>query len=90
MTLPLIYALSKPDATQRDEMRQMLTTSDVLSTEQIETLIEFAKREGGIDYAYRSMEKLQNEATAILSEYDDSEAKSAFLALFDFIIKRHK
>ena len=90
VTLPLIYALSKPDATQRDEMRQMLTTSDVLSTEQIETLIEFAKREGGIDYAYRSMEKLQNEATAILSEYDDSEAKSAFLALFEFIIKRHK
>lgn len=88
VTLPLIYALSRTDAPRHEEMRR-LADSDSLTTEQIETLIDFAKAEGGIEYAYATMERLRAEARSILEPYPDNEAKRAFLSLFDYIIKRH-
>ena len=88
VTLPLIYALSHTESPRHDEMRR-LADSDSLTTEQIETLIDFAKAEGGIEYAYATMERLRAEARSILEPYPDNEAKRAFLSLFDYIIKRH-
>lgn len=88
VTLPLIYALSHTDAPRHGEMRR-LADSDSLTTEQIETLIDFAKAEGGIEYAYATMERLRAEARSILEPYPDNEAKQAFMSLFDYIIKRH-
>lgn len=88
VTLPLIYALSHTESPRREEMRR-LADSDSLTTEQIETLIDFAKAEGGIEYAYATMERLRAEARSILEPYPDNEAKRAFLSLFDYIIKRH-
>lgn len=88
VTLPLIYALSHTESPRHGEMRR-LADSDSLTTEQIETLIDFAKAEGGIEYAYATMERLRTEARSILEPYPDNEAKRAFLSLFDYIIKRH-
>lgn len=88
VTLPLIYALSRTESPRHGEMRR-LVDSDSLTTEQIETLIDFAKAEGGIEYAYATMERLRAEARSILEPYPDNEAKRAFLSLFDYIIKRH-
>ena len=88
VTLPLIYALSKESSPRHAEMRA-LVTKDVLSTEEIEQLIEFAKNEGGISYAYAKMESLRQEGEKLLERFPDSPAKAAFLSLFDFIIKRH-
>lgn len=88
VTLPLIYALSHTESPRHEEMRR-LADSDSLTTEQIETLIDFAKAEGGIEYAYATMERLRAEARSILEPYPDNEAKWAFLSLFDYIIKRH-
>lgn len=88
VTLPLIYALSRTESLRHEEMRR-LADSDSLTTEQIETLIDFAKAEGGIEYAYATMERLRAEARSILEPYPDNEAKLAFLSLFDYIIKRH-
>ena len=88
VTLPLIYALSHTESPRHEEMRR-LADSDSLTTEQIETLIDFAKAEGGIEYAYATMERLRAEARSILEQYPDNEAKRAFLSLFDYIIKRH-
>lgn len=88
VTLPLIYALSRTESPRHGEMRR-LADSDSLTTEQIETLIDFAKAEGGIEYAYATMERLRAEARSILEPYPDNEAKRAFLSLFDYIIKRN-
>lgn len=88
VTLPLIYALSHTESPRHGEMRR-LADSDSLTTEQIETLIDFAKAEGGIEYAYATMERLRAEARSSLEPYPDNEAKRAFLSLFDYIIKRH-
>lgn len=88
VTLPLIYALSRTESPRHGEMRR-LADSDSLTTEQIKTLIDFAKAEGGIEYAYATMERLRAEARSILEPYPDNEAKQAFMSLFDYIIKRH-
>ena len=87
ITLPLIYALAQ-DTPQRDAMVK-LAKKDELDTDEIETLIEYAKAQGGIEYAYESMERLRREAIAIIEKYPDNQAKESFLSLFDFIIKRH-
>ncbi|MGM9841703.1 MAG: polyprenyl synthetase family protein [Candidatus Limisoma sp.] len=87
VTLPLIYALQRPTE-QADAMRNLLN-NDSLSDAEIDRLIEFAKAEGGIDYAYQTMERIRTEACCLLAPYADSEAKDAFLSLFSYIIKRH-
>ena len=87
VTLPLIYALQQPTK-QAEAMRRLLNT-DSLSDAEIDTLIEFAKAQGGIDYAYQTMERIRTEAFKLLAPYADSEAKDAFLSLFNYIIKRH-
>lgn len=88
VTLPLIYALSKKESPLHEEMKSIVI-QDVLTNAEIERLIEFAKNEGGIEYAYSSMERLKDEACKLISHYPDSDAKKAFINLFDFIIKRH-
>lgn len=88
VTLPLIYALSKKESPLHEEMKSIMM-QDVLTNAEIERLIEFAKNEGGIEYAYSSMERLKDEACKLISHYPDSDAKKAFINLFDFIIKRH-
>lgn len=88
VTLPLIYALSKKESPLHEEMKSIVM-QDVLTNAEIERLIEFAKNEGGIEYAYSSMERLKDEACKLIFHYPDSDAKKAFINLFDFIIKRH-
>lgn len=88
VTLPLIYALSQTDAPEHDEMHR-LAMSEQLTSEEIERLIEFAKHRGGIDYAYATMERLRAKAIDIINTFADSGARSAFVTLFDYIIKRH-
>lgn len=89
VTLPLIYALSKKDAPQHDEM-VALAKKNELSNEEIATLIEFAKNEGGIEYAYATMERLHNEAFAILDSYRERPVIDDFKTLFKYIIARNK
>lgn len=89
VTLPLIYALSKDNAAAQEEMVAMVKKNE-LSSEEIATLIEFAKNEGGIEYAYSTMERLRDEAFEILNGYPQEEAVEDFKSLFNFIIQRNK
>lgn len=89
VTLPLIYALSKAEAAGVEDMLQIVHKNE-LSAEDIATLIEFAKREGGIEYAYATMERMRDEAFAILDLYPEKAVAEDFRSLFNFIIKRNK
>ena len=85
VTLPLLYALG--NAPRREEMHALLDREQ-LGEEEIATLIDFAKANGGIEYAYDSMRRMQREADAILDEFPDSDSKRSFREIFDFIITR--
>lgn len=89
LTLPLIYALTKTDASGQEEMVEMAKKNQ-LSADEIATLIEYAKNEGGIDYAYATMERLRDEAFAILDKYADRPVVEDFKTLFNYIIARNK
>lgn len=89
VTLPLIYALSKTDCPEHKAMLK-LSRKIELSDEDINTLIEFAKAQGGIEYAYATMERLRDEAFTLIGQYSDNDTTELFKSIFAYIIKRTK
>ncbi len=87
VTLPLLYALRSAPRAEVDAMLALLN-KEQLSEEEIHTLVEFAVRSGGIDYAYSVMREMQREGAEILEKYPDSDAKKSFSEIFEFIISR--
>ena len=87
VTLPLIYALRRTDLPEHEEM-MALVNKETPSSEDIDRLIDFAKRAGGIDYAYETMERLRDEANTILSPYQPDETIDQFREIFDYVIER--
>lgn len=88
ITLPLLHVLLQDNTPQHEEMLE-LSRRDELHSDDISTLIEYAKTNGGIDYAYSVMNRFQQEAVAIMSQFPDSKTKTEFLSLFDYIITRN-
>ena len=89
VTLPLLYALGRTELPEHDAMLE-LSRKEVLDTADIDTLIEFAKASGGIEYAYAKMEGFRSQALELLAKYGQSEATEAFAAIFDYVISREK
>lgn len=89
VTLPLLYALSVAPADESEACMELLRRGN-LSSEEIENLVSFAISHHGIDYSYSYMRNLQNQAVRLLDCYPDSEWKSSFIDLFEFIITRSK
>ena len=87
MTLPLIYALRRDDLPEHDEMLALIN-KETLTGEDIDRLVDFAKRAGGIEYAYETMRRLRDEASAILSPYQPDETVDRFRDIFDYVIER--
>lgn len=87
ITLPLLYALNRAELPDHDSMLE-LSKKEILEEEEISTLIEFAKASGGIDYAYATMERLRDEASAILDRFPASETVDALRSIFTYIITR--
>ena len=88
VTLPLLYALEHGDKDEREKMRKMLMSEEELTAAEIETLQKFAIAGGGIDYAYRKMMELREEALGYLRKYPVSESRDDFEDIFQYIIER--
>lgn len=89
ITLPLLYAITHHDDEENARMRTLLD-NDHLDGTAIETLIEYAKRMGGIEYAHKRMQELRNEAMAILDTFPHGAAQQALMTLLDYTISREK
>lgn len=89
ITLPLLYALTASNHRDAEAMRA-LADAEELSTEQINTLISFAKEAGGIDYAYATMRRLAVEARAIIAPFGQSSAADALDSILTYIIERDR
>lgn len=87
VTLPLLHALRQTSRPENDRM-VALAKSDTLSADEIRDLIDYAKACGGIEYAYLTMQRLRDEAVALLDIFPPSDIRSAFISLIDFIITR--
>jgi Geranylgeranyl pyrophosphate synthase len=89
VTLPLLYALENAEKEQADYYRQIILKKD-FNEENITSLIEFAKVNGGIDYAKNRMVEYYNKAMELLQHLPESESKNSLLLLADYIINRNK
>ena len=87
ITLPLLHVLESDRSEQRDTMSE-LSQKEELTTEDINRLISYAKENGGIDYAYDTMERLKAEATPILDRFDNKEVTRHFADILDYTINR--
>lgn len=89
VTLPLLYALNTAPDNEAAPMKELLQRGD-LSNEEIDTLISFAKKHGGIEYAYERMRHMEREAVKLLDVYPDSQWKQSLCDIFSYIIDRDK
>ena len=89
VTLPLLYALNTAPEEEALPMKELLKRGN-LDNGEIATLIDFARRHGGIEYAYSRMREMEKEGERLLDAYPDSSWKQSFLDIFDFIISRNK
>lgn len=89
ITLPLIYALLREDMADREDMMS-LSQKDELSSEDIDKLLDYAKRAGGIAYAEKRMHELREEAVKVMEYFPESPTREAFISIFDYIISRDK
>lgn len=89
VTLPLIHALAVAPAEESLRMKALIESGD-LNQDNIQTLIDFAKCYGGIDYSFERMRSMQREAYAVIDSCPDSESKRDFKEIFEFIISRDK
>lgn len=90
LTLPVIYALE----TTRDEamtaLARKVKAGDV-TQEEIMRLVEFTKRNGGIEYADRKMWEIHAESCRFLdSEVKDADVRRSLRAYLDYVIERTK
>ncbi len=87
ITLPLLHVLLNENLPQHDKMLD-LSRKENLDSSEISQLIDYAKENGGIDYAYSSMERLREEAVKQICKLPESETRQEFIDIFDYIITR--
>ncbi len=87
ITLPLLHVLLNTPA---DSPMHQLVKKELLDEQEILTLIEFAKANGGIEYAYDRMQQLYDQAKEELQYFPEGQGRDAFDALFRYVISRDK
>lgn len=88
ITLPLIYALQNAPGSVSDQVLEVIRSRDY-SEENIERVLEFAKQYGGVEYAYKKIRELLDEAEAIISELAiDNQIKDLLRLLLIYLNNR--
>ena len=60
------------------------------AAENVDSLIEFAKVNGGIEYAEARMKEYHDKAVDVLLRLPESEARTSLIQLADYIMTRSK
>lgn len=90
LTLPVIYAVNNGGD---DEMHRlaMKVREHTVTTGEIARLVDYTKKNGGIEYAERRMWKFHAEAQSFLdNRVGQTDVKAALQAYLDYVIKRNK
>lgn len=80
LTLPLLYALAQAGDSRHAEMLD-LSRKEVLDSDDISRLIDYAKELGGIEYAFDTINRLSAQACRLLDKFPQCEATEALRAL---------
>tara|TARA_B110000046_G_scaffold48630_1_gene53903 strand:- start:11679 stop:12659 length:981 start_codon:yes stop_codon:yes gene_type:complete len=89
MTLPLIYALRKADKSKRRQIINIVKKNNN-NEKKIKEVIDFVIDSGGLEYATKKMLEYRDEALAILSGFENNEAKASLKDLVLYTTERTK
>lgn len=89
LTLPVIYALNSTNDAAMLALADKVKKGEADRVE-IETLIAFAKQNGGIEYAERKMQELRAQAYAAIASFKNEEVRKSLEQYIDFVIDRQK
>lgn len=88
VSLPLIHAIKSGNDKENSDMRALLA-KERLSKDEISTLIEYAKKMGGIEYAEGVMKRLEDEAVAELAPFGKNEITDSLINILHYITVRN-
>ena len=89
LTLPIIYAVRTHGDDQIRTMIDRLKSGELSDTE-VNELIEFAKRHGGIEYAEQTMQSYRQKVIDLLPKGISENIRKAITAYMDTVITRKK
>lgn len=90
ITLPLLHVLLREAGTTEGDAMTALSRQEFLDSTQIDTLIDYARKNGGIEYACRTMQRLRDRAvTTLRNAYPHSQTVDDLVDLIDFTICRN-
>ena len=89
LTLPVIYALNSTHDAAMLALADKVKKGEADRAE-IETLIAFAKQNGGIEYAERKMQELRAQAYAAIASFKNEAVRKSLEQYIDFVIDRQK
>jgi octaprenyl-diphosphate synthase len=89
MTLPLIYALRHADKSEKRAIIKIIK-KDKKSKDEINEVIAFVRKKGGIEYAQEQMLDYKKKAENILENVTTASSTEYLKALVDYVIERKK
>ena len=87
MTLPLIYTLNH---CSKEEKKWLINSvkNHNKDKKRVKEVIEFVKKNQGIEYTSAKMKEYREKALAILNEYPDSPYKESLTSMVNYVIER--
>jgi octaprenyl-diphosphate synthase len=87
VTLPLIYALQNSNDEAKNNVVAIIHSKDFTSSN-IDLIMQFARRLGGVEYAENKMNEYKIQAINELNIFEDSEYKTALIQCVEFATSR--
>ncbi|HPI38584.1 MAG TPA: polyprenyl synthetase family protein [Ignavibacteriaceae bacterium] len=87
LTLPLIHSLNNVSASEAASIRKRIKNGD--KKESVKDVIEFVKKNNGIEYAAEKAKQIGEKAKESLSVLPDSPSKQSLISLIDFVLERN-
>lgn len=90
LTLPVLHCLLTTDDEAMKQLAYKVKEGGV-TPDEIAVLVDFTKRNGGIEYAEQKMEEFHQRCMGFIDEYvTDADIREALTAYLDFVIRRDK
>jgi octaprenyl-diphosphate synthase len=87
LTLPVIYALNHSDFEPMKALARKVKAGRI-NADEIAVLVEFTKRQGGIEYARQKMEEIAEDAKRYILECVKPDLQEAYNAYLEYVIRR--
>ena len=88
-TLPLIYALEQSTRLEKRKIMRLIRNGS-MNSNKIGQVVEFVKKNGGLEFAESKMTEFKDKAEKVLLSYPESESRQGLLDLVRFTIERNK